>query len=403
MREAVAAVAGGNLTKAKALRDQVRDPAGAQARRLVRLPRRLRHGGGDSRLPGRQPGLARPRAADPARRGGAVRQRRRPGRGQGLLRRRAAAHRGRLRRAGQRASAADKDEATAKALAHKVWVESRHPGAPRGGNPQAHRRPAHRGRPQAPPRPSAPQRQPLGQRAQRARGRHPARHRPASGAEKKKAEARLAVFLRAKNSQQLSPSCPEALAKRMGPRRAEGPGAAPPEEGRGGLEDPAGRARADARRQARRLVGGAARQRLRGAQGRQAQDRLRAGAQPRRALRQRPQRCGLPRRLAGAAPSPRRQAGARPLPGAGQVGRRPPEPGARPLLAGPHLRGARRPGQGATRATSRPPPADRHLPRPAGAPEARSQRQRAQDRPAGRADAGGESPASTASMRCRPP
>ena len=44
-----------------------------------------------------------------------------------------------------------------------------------------------------------------------------------------------------------SPSCRPHGAGRLGPRRAEGAGAAPAEEGRGGLEDPAGRARGDRR------------------------------------------------------------------------------------------------------------------------------------------------------------
>ena len=72
-------------------------------------------------------------------------------------------------------------------------------------------------------------------------------HRAAARSrEKKKAEARLAVFLHAKNSNQLLDQAAAAGAQdRMGPRHPEGAGAAPAEQGRGGLEDPARRAGAD--------------------------------------------------------------------------------------------------------------------------------------------------------------
>ena len=157
-----------------------------------------------------------------------------------------------------------------------------------------------------------------------------------SADEKKKAEARLAVFMRAKNSTQLIAKLPaEAQAEwgvAMQMAQALRRQKKDEEAWKILLAEPDG----DRARQARRLVGGAARQRLRRAQARQAQARLRPGARPRQPVRQRRQGCSLPGRLAGAAPSARCQAGARPLPDAGQDGRRSAEQGARPLLAGPH-------------------------------------------------------------------
>ncbi len=104
LREAMAAASGGRLTDARARRDQITRPRRAQAGRLVSLPWRIWHGIGDSRLSQCQPGLARARAARPARRGGAVQQRGRRGGGPGLLRQRPTADGRRSRRAGDRLS-----------------------------------------------------------------------------------------------------------------------------------------------------------------------------------------------------------------------------------------------------------------------------------------------------------
>ena len=243
--------------------------------------------------------------ADPARRGGTVQQRRQlrarsrpsspaasPGRRVGLA-------------ALASAHLADKDEARAKALAPKAWIEY---DIPAGLEPAFLKRvgaPADRGRPQAPPRPAAAQRQPLDRRAQRARRRHPPRHRAAVGAREEEGGGASG---RVPARQELAEAPVQAAGAhpgRLGPGRAEGPGSAPPEEGGGGLEDPAGGAGVERCRQAGRLVGGAARQRLRGAQARQAQDGLRPGAQSRGALRQCRQGCLVPRGLAGAAPPAR--------------------------------------------------------------------------------------------------
>ena len=138
-----------------------------------------------------------------------------------------------------------------------------------------------RGRPQAPPRPPAGQRHALGRRAQRARRRRPPHHRAAvRGGEEEGRGAPCRLPAR----QELAKAHVQAagaFAGRLGPRRAEGPGPAPPEEGGGGLEDPVGGAGRRRARQAGRLVGGAAHQRLCGAEARQAQDGLRPGAQSR--------------------------------------------------------------------------------------------------------------------------
>ena len=162
-----------------------------------------------------------------------------------------------------------KDEASAKALARKLWTDIDIPASLEAGFLKRVGGAAHGGRPQAPARPPPPQRQPLGRRAQRARRRHPPRHRPAVGAEQKKAEARLAVFLRAKNSQQLFSKLPRRTAQTEwgSPCRGRRPCAArrrTEEAWKILLAEP----EIDAAISARRLVGGAARQRLCRAAGR---------------------------------------------------------------------------------------------------------------------------------------
>ena len=208
------AVAGGELAEAKALRDKITDPA---ARKLVDWY--LYRGGYGTAAEIRafldgQSGLARPRPAHPARRGGAVQQRCQPARDQGVLRRRPARYRRRHGRAGVRL-AADKDEASGQGA-----------GAPRPGpsyDIPASLEPAflkrvgsllteadHKRRLDR----LLLQRQPLDRRAQRARRRHPPRHRRCCPSdEKKKAEARLAVFLRAKNSEPAALQAAAARAK----------------------------------------------------------------------------------------------------------------------------------------------------------------------------------------------
>ena len=402
LREAIAAAAGEPRAGRQGAARQDRRPGGPQARQLVPAPWRIWHGGRDSRLPGCQSGLARPRPADPARRGSAVQRQRRPARHQGLLRQRRAPHR------------------------HRPWPARLGPsgregrGQGQGAGAEGLDRSRHAGRPSsrassgwsAPcsPRPTTSAASTAclqsdtrwtGERNERAAV---IRRTIAllSEEEKKKAEARLAVFLRAKNSQKLISKLPAHSPGRLGPRRAKGPGVAPPEEGGGGLEDPAGGAGRRRCRQAGRLVGGAPRQRLRGAQARQAEDGLRARAQSGHAVGQCRQGRLVPGRLAGAAPPQGRQAGARPFRGAGQGCRRAAEPRAGPILARPHPRNARRQGQGPG-ALSRRIGLFRHLPRPARAPEARSRRAPPRDHAAGRADRRRKSPASTAPMRSGPP
>ena len=284
LREAIAAAAGSRLQEAKAC--ATRSPT-RPARKLVDwylLPWRIWHGRRDSRLPRCQSGLAGARPADPARRGGAVQRRRRaratsrpsspapsPGPPSAMPRWR-------------RAHLADKDEAKAKALAQQGLDRSRH--ARRPSSPAFLRLRRRRCSTEADHKRRLDRLLLNDTRWAGERNERAAVIRRViallSEEEKKKAEARLAVFLRAKNSQTAPVQAAGALAGRLGPRRAEGPGPAPPEEGGGGLEDPAGGAgRRRGQRQAGRLVGGAARQRLCGAAARQAQDGLRPRAQSR--------------------------------------------------------------------------------------------------------------------------
>ena len=140
---------------------------------------------------------------------------------------------------------ADKDEARAKALAQKAWIDLDIPASlepaflKRVGallTEADHKRRLDR---------LLLQRQPLDRRAQRARGRHPPRHRPAvGGREEEGGSAPCRVPAR----QELHPAplqAARAQPDRLGPGRAEGAGPAPPEERGGGLEDPAGRSGID--------------------------------------------------------------------------------------------------------------------------------------------------------------
>jgi soluble lytic murein transglycosylase len=196
---------------------------------------------------------------------------------------------------------ADKDEARAKTLAAKAWSDYH--------LPAARSRPSCSASARCSPRPTTSAGS-TGCCSTTAAGSASATSAPQyiraslpllSEDEKKKAEARLAVFLRAKNSSQLICQAAGRGAGRLGRRRAEGAGAAPAEERRGGLEDPARRAGRPCR-QARRLVGGAARQRLRGAQAGKPKLAYDWCAIP-AACPSTPARTRLPGGLAGAAPS----------------------------------------------------------------------------------------------------
>ena len=247
IREAVEAVSAGGMTKAKALRDQVRDAVGRKLIDWYIYRDRLWHRGGGARVPGREPGLARPRAADPARRGGPVRERRRPGRGQGLLRPVAAGHRGgpggARRGAGRRQGRDDAPRRWPPSCGSNTTFPSRYEAdiVKRIGSlltEADHKRRLDR---------LLMSDSRWAERAQRARGHHPAHHRPAFGAREE--EGRGAAR-RVPAHEELAPADRQAAAggagQGMGPRLPEGAGPAPPEQGRGGLEDPAGRAGADA-------------------------------------------------------------------------------------------------------------------------------------------------------------
>ena len=190
--------------------------------------------------------------------------------------------------------------------------------------------------------------------------------------EKKKAEARLAVFLRAKNSSQLLVQAAGARARPTGdsPCRRPRPCAARRRRRRPGRS--CWRIRDD-QAPSSRTAGGrsGAPTPMRRCRLGKPKTGLRSGAQSRPALGQRRQGRVLPGGLAGAAPSARHQAGARPFRGAGQGGRRPAEPCARPILARPHAtrRSATRPRPRSTTGRFR---LLRHLPRPARAPQGRS-------------------------------
>ncbi len=103
IRDAVKAIAEADLAKGKALRRPDQGARGTQADRLVPVSGRLRHCSRNTRLHAGQSGLARPRAPQPARRGGIVQQQRQPPRDQGVLRRDPARHWCRHGRAGVRA------------------------------------------------------------------------------------------------------------------------------------------------------------------------------------------------------------------------------------------------------------------------------------------------------------
>ena len=334
LREAMAAAAGGRLADAQARRDKIARPRRPQAGRLVSLPWRIWHGIGDSRLSRCQPGLARARTARrsaPRRRCSTARparRRSRPSSPTPSRRPPSASPRWQAR------YLADKDEAKAKALAQKAWIDLDIP---------ASLEPAFLKR-VGPLLTEADHKRRLdrllfndsrwtGERNERAAV---IRRVIAllSEDEKKTAEARLAVFLRAKNSSQLLSKLPRAQPARLGPRRAEGAGPAPPEEGGGGLEDPAGRS-GRSTSQASPTAGGRSgaptpMRRSRLGKPKMAYELVRnPGPLSVNAAKDAVLPCGL----AGAAPSARRQAGARPFRGAGQGRGRPAEPCARPVLA----------------------------------------------------------------------
>ena len=109
--------------------------------------------------------------------------------------------------------------------------------------------------------------------------------------EQKKAQARLAVFLRAKNSQQLMGKLPPlALKTEWGLAIQRAQSLRRQKKHEAAWEILLEGARVDAAREARRLVGGAACRRLCRAQGRQGEDRLRTRARPGPALGQRAER-----------------------------------------------------------------------------------------------------------------
>ena len=274
IRDAVKAIAEADLAKGKALRDQIKDPAG---RKLIDWY--LYRGGYGTAAEIRAFMLANPAWPDRER----LNQRAEealfnsnasprevkaffaetpPATGVGMA-------------ALASALAADKDEAAAKVLAAKAWVEYAIPAVAGTEFPQEGRLSAHGERPQAPPRPPAAERQPLGRRAQRTRRRHPPGHPAALGARAEEgAGAPRGVPARQEFRATDGQAAAARAQDRMGPCHPARASAAPAEEARGGLGDSADRAGRHAAREARRLVGGAACRRLRCAQGRQGEDRL---------------------------------------------------------------------------------------------------------------------------------
>ena len=207
LREAIAAAAGSRVQDAKALRDKIADPA---ARKLVNWY--LHRGGfgtaGEIRAfldanpdwPDRN--LLTQRAEEAL-----FKRQLEPARHQGLLCQRRAPHRHRPWPAGvglcRREGPGQGQGAGAEGL-----DRPRHAGRRRAGLPQAGGRPCS-------PRPTTSagstaccSTTALDQRAQRARRRHPPHDRAAVERRRRRQEARLAVFLRAKNSQKLLSKLP---------------------------------------------------------------------------------------------------------------------------------------------------------------------------------------------------
>ena len=319
-----------------------------QARRLVSLPWRIWHGRRDSRLPRRQPRLARPRPARPS----APRRQ--------LFLSNASPREVKAFFATAEPRTAVGHAALAAALmADKERTRPRcwraRPG-PRSTCSGSRSRPSSPASAACSTRPTTSAASTAccsttaaGRRAQRARRRHHAHHRAAAGG---RAQDGGGAPCRVPARQELPAAdrqAAQAQPRRLGPRRAEGAGAAPPEEGGGGLEDPARRARRPRQdRAARRLVGGAARQRLRGAAG-SASPRppTTSSASPGRSSVNAAKDAAF---LAGwialrHLKDTKLALGA--LRGAGRHRRRPAQPRARPVLARPHAGGAGRQGQGA--------------------------------------------------------
>ncbi len=103
------------------------------------------------------------------------------------------------------------------------------------------RQPADGRGPQAPARPPAPHRDPVAGRAQGTRRHHPQDHRLTAGVAE---EGGRGAPFRVPARQELGAADGEVAAGRdcreLGPRRAEGPGFAPPEQGCGRVEDSPG-------------------------------------------------------------------------------------------------------------------------------------------------------------------
>ena len=274
IRDAVKAIAEADLAKGKALRDQITDPAG---RKLIDWY--LYRGGYGTAAEIRAFMLANPAWPDRER----LNQRAEealfnssasPREIKAFFAETPARHGRRHGRAGVRACRR-KGRGRSQGAGRQGLGRVRHPRRPGAEFPQEGRLPAHRERPQAPPRPPAAQRQPLGRRTQRTRSRHPPGHPAAVRARAEEgAGAPRGVPARQEFRATDGQAAAARAQDRMGPCHPAGASAAPAEEARGGVGDPAEGARLHAAREARRLVGGAARQRLRRAQGRQGEDRL---------------------------------------------------------------------------------------------------------------------------------
>ena len=157
---------------------------------------------------------------------------------------------------------------SAKALAQKAWTELDIPASLEPAFLEARRPAADGSRPQAPARPAAVQRQPLDRRAQRARRRHPPRDRRCCRRTRRRRRKRaLPCSCAPRTPSSCSPSCrPQAQADwGLAVQRAQALRRQKKEEEAWKilLAEP----EATGARQARRLVGGAARQRLCGAAG----------------------------------------------------------------------------------------------------------------------------------------
>ena len=354
LREAIAAAAGSRVQDAKALRDKITDPA---ARKLVGWD--LHRGGFgtaaeiraflDANPDWPDRGLLTQRAEEALFNANSgprdikaffVNAEPRTAIGHGLL---ASAH------------LAEKDEAKAKALAQKAWIDLDMPAGIEPGFLEVGCRPAHRGdHKRRLDRLLHSDTRWTGERNERAAviRRAIARRRRRRRRRRKPA---LPCSCAPRTRKSSSPSCrriprPTGASPCKRPRRC----AARRRRRRPGRSCwPSRRRRC---RQAGRLVGGAARQRLRGVETRQAEDGLRARAQSGDAVGQCRQGRLVPGRLAGAAPPQGRRAGARPFRATRQGRRRAAEPRAGPDTgsAAPTKRSATKPRPRSTIAPDRP-------------------------------------------------